>query len=182
MLAKRILSIFVLSAVFFVYTTYDLQAAVIETPTVSHAISTQELHQAVQASDQKANEARKVIQDFLTRSDIAAQISSVGLNPGEIATRVQMLNDAEILLIQQQIMKEDLQTATAAGLTKGGKVMTVIGLVLLAAGLIAVATHWDYDFWKGSGDEGWSIAWKGTGILWCIAGGVLTAIGLTRRN
>jgi hypothetical protein len=182
MFAKRILSVFVLMAVFFVYTTYDLQAAAIETPTLSHAVSTQELHQAVQASDQKANEARKAVQDFLTRSDVVAQISRVGLNPGEVAARVQMLNDADVMFLQQQIMKEDLQSATAAGLTKGGKIMTVIGVVLLAAGLIAVATHWDYEFWEGSGDEGWSIAWKGTGVLWCIAGGVLTAIGLTRRN
>jgi hypothetical protein len=182
MCVKRILSVFVLLAIFFAYTTYDLQAAAIQTPTVSHAISSQELHQAVQASDQKANEARKAVRDFLTRPDLAAQISSVGLRPGEIAARIQMLNDAEVLLIQQQIMKENLQAETAAGLTRAGKVMTIVGIALAAAGAIAVFANWDTPLWEGSVESYSSAAWKGAGLLLIGVGAVLTVVGLTRRD
>jgi hypothetical protein len=114
--------------------------------------------------------------------DVSDQIANIGLRSNEIATRVQMLGDAEVLYIQQQIMNTDLQSTTAAGLTKAGKIMTIIGISLAAAGAIAMATNWDKELDEGSGEEGVSVAWKGTGAIWLASGAVLTIIGLTRRK
>jgi hypothetical protein len=182
MFAKRILSSIILLTVFFTYTTYEVQAAVIQTAGASHVISSQEMQEAVQASSQTAAEAKQAIQEFLMRADISAQIAKAGLRSSDVVARVQMLSDAEIMDMHQQIMKEELQTSTAAGWRRSGKIMTIIGLGLIAAGAAAMISNWDKDLDEGSGEEGISVAWKATGILWASAGAVLTIIGLTRRD
>jgi TRAP-type uncharacterized transport system fused permease subunit len=177
MYAKRILSVFLLLTVFFVYATYDLQAAAIQTPTISHVVTSQELHQAVQDSNQKANEARRAVQDFLNRPEVQTQLQRVGIGSEKVMASVAMLRDAEVLVLQQQIMKADLQNATAGGLTKGGKIMTVIGLAIVGAGVVMIA--------KGgvsAVDNNTGIDWRKTGYAWVGVGGVLTIIGLTRRT
>lgn len=110
---KRCLSVFVLLAVFFAYTTLDLQAAALQTPTAPHAVSSQDLHQAVQVSDLQAGANRKAVQEFFARPGIAAQIQRVGIAPEGISSRVAMLSDSELLRLNQQIMTMDLQKETA---------------------------------------------------------------------
>jgi hypothetical protein len=62
-------------------------------------------------------------------------------------------------------------------LTKGGKIMTGVGIGLLAAGAVAIAKGDDTD-----DSEGVHIQWRKTGYIWVSAGAVLTVLGLTRRE
>jgi hypothetical protein len=67
--------------------------------------------------------------------------------------------------------------------TKGGKVMTYIGIPVMAAGGAMLA----YGLSNGnstscSGNTCVSVEWKWTGAAWLGTGGVLTAIGLTRHS
>lgn len=131
---KRCLSVFVLLAVFFTYTTLDLQAAALQTPVAPHAVSSQDLHQAVQTSALQTNANRKTVQEFLARPGVVAQIQRVGMTPEQVSSRVAMLNDSELLRLNQQIMAMDLQKETA-GLSSGAIVAIVLagvaGLALI---------------------------------------------------
>ncbi|MEW6366161.1 MAG: hypothetical protein AB1714_16160 [Acidobacteriota bacterium] len=60
--------------------------------------------------------------------------------------------------------------------TKGGKIMTVIGLAVAGAGAVMVAT------WDEPTEAGTHIDWQTTGYVWIGAGAVLAIIGLTRRR
>jgi len=65
----------------------------------------------------------------------------------------------------------------------GGKIMTFIGVPVLAAGGAMLA----YGLKNGdssscSGNTCVSVSWKYTGAAWLGVGGVLTAIGATRRT
>jgi hypothetical protein len=67
--------------------------------------------------------------------------------------------------------------------SKGGKIMTYIGVPVMAAGGAMLA----YGLKNGdssscSGNTCVSVSWKYTGAAWLGVGGVLTAIGATRRT
>jgi len=68
--------------------------------------------------------------------------------------------------------------------TKGGKIMTFIGLGLLAGGggAFAYGESNANNFSCTSGGTCVAVDWKWTGVAWMAAGGTLTAIGLTRRS
>jgi hypothetical protein len=129
---RRCLSVFVLLAVFFAYTTMDLQAAALQAPNTPHAVSSQDLHRAVQASDVQATANRKAVQDFFARPGVAAQIQHLGVAPDRISSSVAMLSDSEVLHLNQQLMAIDLQKETA-GLSKGAIVAIVLGGVAVLA-------------------------------------------------
>jgi hypothetical protein len=139
MLAKRILSVVVLVAMFSMYTTNDLQAAAIQTSTSSHAVSSQELHQAVQASNQQTKANRKSVQDFFARPEVNAQIKRIGVSPEKLASSVSMLSESDLQSLNQQIMSMDQQKATA-GLSKGA----IWAIVLGGSALLAIVIWLNY--------------------------------------
>lgn len=63
--------------------------------------------------------------------------------------------------------------------TRGGKIMTGIGLGVLGAGIVMIAHGSSSD---EIGDSGLAINWRATGAIWAGVGGVLTLVGLTRRR
>jgi hypothetical protein len=141
MLGKRILSVFVLVTVFCMYTTSDLQAAAIQTPTTSHAVSSQELHQAVQISNQQTNVNRASVQDFLARPEVKKQIQSMGIKPETLTARVATLSPSDLQHLNNQIMAAGLQKETS-GLGKGAIIAIVAGgvaLIVLCVVIIVVA-------------------------------------------
>lgn len=68
--------------------------------------------------------------------------------------------------------------------TKGGKIMTFIGLGLLAGGASAFAYGESNGNSYGCNSGGTCVAvdWKWTGVGWMAAGSTLTVIGLTRHS
>ena len=178
---RRCFSLVMLAVFLIAVTTQDLQAAGSTGASPSggstvaslHGTAQAELHQAVQASQERTREARKAVQDFLARPDVRSQIQRAGLAPEDLAAQAALLSEAELLYVQQQIMSDDLQRGTAGGMTSGGKIMTGIGLALIGAGVVMMVVG-DED------DE--TINWTATGAIWAGAGAVLTIIGLTRRE
>ncbi|MFZ1083339.1 MAG: hypothetical protein WAN35_00085 [Terracidiphilus sp.] len=75
------------------------------------------------------------------------------------------------------------QPATRSHWTKGGKIMTYIGVPVMAAGgaMLAYGLK-DGDSTSCSNNTCVSVSWKYTGAAWIGLGGVLTAIGLTRHS
>jgi hypothetical protein len=129
MKVRGILSIITVIAVFFMYSTQDLRAAAANNQAQTartHAVSHSDLHQAVQASQQQANQARKSVQDFLARSEVRTQIQRLGIAPEKLMTQVAMLSDSDILHLQKQVMSADLQKQTS-GLGAAAIVLIVIG-------------------------------------------------------
>jgi hypothetical protein len=63
--------------------------------------------------------------------------------------------------------------------TKGGKIMTFIGIPVAAVGAVMLAVGSDEDRIGGTDV---AINWKATGAIWLAGGAVLTIIGLTRRR
>jgi hypothetical protein len=61
--------------------------------------------------------------------------------------------------------------------TRGGKIMTVIGLACAGTGAVMM-TRKNSDI----GSSGMQINWRATGAIWIGTGAVLTIIGLTRRR
>jgi hypothetical protein len=178
--SRRAPAVFVIAAFLFATVAQDLVAAgPANAPGAPHVVMQAELHQELLGFQNQTNEARRCIQDFIARPEVAAQIRHVGLDTDKVAARVAMLSESELLLLQQQIMREDLQQETAGGLTKGGKIMTGIGLGLLAAGVVMIAVDGGTEV--GSSSDV-SIDWRTTGYIWAGAGAVLLIIGLTRRQ
>lgn len=68
--------------------------------------------------------------------------------------------------------------------TKGGKIMTFVGLGLLAGGTGALAYGLSNEnsYSCSSGGTCIAVDWKWTGVAWMAAGGALTVIGATRRS
>ena len=64
--------------------------------------------------------------------------------------------------------------------TKGGKIMTIIGLSCVAAGGIMMTKQNQTISSTGSTDL--QINWKATGAIWIGGGAVLALIGLTRHS
>jgi hypothetical protein len=148
---KRCLSVLVLIAVFFTYTTMDLRAAALQTPDTPHAVSSQDLHKAVQASDLQATANRKAVQNFFARPEVSAQIQRVGIAPDRISSSVALLSDSEVLRLNQQIMAMDLQKETT-GLGAGAIVAIVLGGVAL---LILIC----YLLYRDAEDNGYHYSW-----------------------
>lgn len=148
MIAKRCLSVFVLLAVFFAYSTVDLQAASPQAPNAPHAVSSQDLHQAVKTADVQANADRKAVQDYFSRAGIAATIQRVGMTQEQVSSRVAMLSDTELQSLNRQIMAMDLQKETA-GLSGGAIAAIVIAAV---AGGVALSLLYYY-LWRDTIDS-----------------------------
>jgi hypothetical protein len=68
--------------------------------------------------------------------------------------------------------------------TKAGKVMTYIGVPLIAAGggMMAYGMKNGTSGTCNPGETCVSVDWKWTGVAWIGIGGALTAIGLTRHS
>ena len=68
--------------------------------------------------------------------------------------------------------------------TKGGKIMTFIGVPVMAAGgsMLAYGMKNGNSASCSSNNTCVSVDWKWTGAAWVAIGGVLTAIGATRRS
>jgi len=68
--------------------------------------------------------------------------------------------------------------------TKGGKIMTFIGVPVMAAGgaMLAYGMKNGNTSLSCSGNTCVSVEWKWTGVAWLGIGGTLTAIGLTRHS
>ncbi len=113
-------------AVFFMYSTQDLQAADQAQASRVHAVSQADLHQAVQVSHTQASDARKAVHDFLARPEVTTQIQRFGVTPERLMTRVSMLSDSDVLQLEKQIMNADLQKETA-GLSGAAIALIVIG-------------------------------------------------------
>ena len=75
------------------------------------------------------------------------------------------------------------QTTQKRHWSKGGKIMTFIGVPVMAAGgaMLAYGLK-NGDTTSCSGSSCVSVSWKYTGAAWLGIGGVLTAIGATRRT
>ena len=87
-------------------------------------------------------------------------------------------NDSTVRLAALQSPAESPDTgSTERQWTKGGKIMTVIGLAVAGAGVVMIATGGETDI----GDNT-AIDWRTTGYIWAGAGSVLAVIGLTRRR
>lgn len=78
---------------------------------------------------------------------------------------------------QGQTGKSSTAASGQAGMTKGGKIVTGIGLAMVGTGAVMIAKG-------GQSAVGGDMAvdWRTTGYLWVSVGGVLTLIGLTRRH
>ena len=76
------------------------------------------------------------------------------------------------------------QPAHRSHWTKGGKVMTYIGIPVMAAGgaMLAYGMKNGNSSISCSGNTCVSVEWKWTGAAWLGIGGALTAIGLTRHS
>ncbi len=66
--------------------------------------------------------------------------------------------------------------------TKAGKIMTYIGIPLLAAGTGALAYGLSTQNSSNCSGTCFSVDWKATGAIWLSGGAVLTIIGATRRS
>jgi hypothetical protein len=132
---RSCLSLLAMTVLFFATSTQDLRAsdsvaadqAGRGTSQPFHAVSRAELHQSIQDSQKQAFESRKWIQDFLARPDIKTAIQHAGGSLENAKAQVALLSDAELLQLNRQMMRLNLQTATAAGTGR-----TIIGLILLA--------------------------------------------------
>ena len=76
----------------------------------------------------------------------------------------------------RRISSQDQPSSGTKTWTKGGKIMTGIGLALIGVGAVFMASG-NTDIGGGSYIDG-----KATGAVWISAGSVLTIIGLTRRH
>lgn len=132
---RRCLSLLPMMTLFFATTTQGLQAAdsvaaaqdTLCANHLSHTVSGTELHQLIQDSQKQVFESRKQIQNFLTRPDIKAEIRNAGGNLEKMSFEVGLLSDEEILSLNQQVMRLDLQKETSGG---AGRV--IIGIILFA--------------------------------------------------
>lgn len=84
-------------------------------------ISTQELAQSL-----SGDEARKELNDLLSRTDVRSELVARGLQPEEVSARLASLSETEI----QQLSK-DIQQARA-----GGDILVTILIVVLIIFLI----------------------------------------------
>jgi hypothetical protein len=68
--------------------------------------------------------------------------------------------------------------------TKGGKIMTFIGVPVMAAGgaMMAYGMSNNNSTNCSAGSTCVSVDWKWTGVAWIAIGGTLSAIGVTRRS
>ena len=75
------------------------------------------------------------------------------------------------------------QTAKRKHWSPGGKVMTYIGVPVMAAGgaMLAYGLK-DGNSTSCSGSSCVSVRWKWSGVAWLGIGGALTAVGVTRRT
>ncbi len=171
MMVRRMLSVFVISALVISAVTPALLAA------EQHVAMPAQLHKAVQNSNMQMVAARECIQNYIARPEVTAQLQRYGVRLSDVNTRVATLSEPELLFLQRQIMREDMATATVGGLTKAGKILTFIGIPVAVAGAIMLAKGNDEDDYGSDV----SIDWRATGAVWLGAGAVLTIIGLTRR-
>ncbi len=119
-------------AFFLVVSTQDLRAAEAANPGSGerlHVVAKAELHGAVVASSAEAATARQSVQDFLARSEVRTQIERMGFEPADVASRVALLSDSEILRLQSQVMSADQQIQTA-GFPGWAIVLITVGAVL----------------------------------------------------
>jgi hypothetical protein len=123
---RAAVSLVTMVAFFFLVSTQDLRAAE-ALKTQVHSISQADLHGAVLASQKRANEARKSVQELMARSDVKTQIQRMGFSTEKVSTRVASLSDAEIVKLHSQLMKADLQNGTA------GLSGAAIALIIIAA-------------------------------------------------
>jgi hypothetical protein len=73
--------------------------------------------------------------------------------------------------------------ASGRSWTKGGKIMTAIGIPMAAIGaIVLIAGPKQTDYYSGGSTTGVRVYWKATGAIWMSAGAVLTILGLTRRR
>lgn len=120
---------------FFVTTTQDLRSAdSVATDQAKfsanhpfHTVSRTELHQSIQDSQKQVFESRKWIQDFLARPNMKAEIQHAWGSLEKVKSQVALLSDEEVLNLNRQMMRVDLQKETVGG---AGRV--IIGLILLA--------------------------------------------------
>ena len=132
---RRCLSLLTMMMLFFATTTQGLQAAdsvaaaqdTLCTNHRSHTVSGTELHQLIQDSQKQVFESREQIQNFLARPDIKAEIRNAGGNLEKMSFEVGLLSDEEILSLNEQVMRLDLQKETSGG---AGRV--IIGIILFA--------------------------------------------------
>jgi hypothetical protein len=128
-------------AFFLVVSTQDLRAAEAANPGSGeklHVVAKAELHGAVVASSAEGAAARKSVQDFLARSEVRTQIERMGFEPADVASRVALLSDSEILRLQSQVMSADQQIQTA-GFPGWAIVLITVGAVLGV--LVIIAGH-----------------------------------------
>ena len=90
---------------------------------------------------------------------------------------------ADIRAIMEDQANPSAQPVKHRHWTKGGKIMTFIGVPVMGAGGAMMA----YGMRNGnstscSGSTCVSVDWKWSGVAWVSVGGVLTAIGATRRS
>jgi hypothetical protein len=146
-----------------------------------HMAMPAQLHQAVQDSNKKANDARNFIHGYLERTEITAQIQRYGLDAADVKSRVAMLSEPELMLVQRQIMKSDLQKGIVGGWTTKGKVLTFVGAGFIIGGLAMAATDWTKQDANLSRDD--SDALRAVSLLVGLGVGIpLLIVGLTRRD
>jgi hypothetical protein len=92
-------------------------------------------------------------------------------------------HSATLLPNMADVQSSSAQPPARSHWTKGGKIMTYIGVPVMAAGGAMLA----YGLRNGnstscSGNTCVSVEWKWTGAAWLGIGGTLTAIGLTRHS
>ena len=76
------------------------------------------------------------------------------------------------------------QPATHRHWTKGGKIMTFIGIGLMAggAGALGYGLSSENSYSCNTGGTCVAVDWKITGALWLAGGAALTVVGATRRS
>ena len=112
-----------------------------------HAVSSAQLHQAIQASHAKVMAARQAMDTFLTRADVQRGIKRVGFEPTELRQRVAMLSDTEIVKLHQQVMSIQ-QQHMAAGQDQADQMLMLVLLLVIIAVVVAVV-YWAV--WYNSG-------------------------------
>lgn len=110
----------------------------------------------------------------------AQSLVSPKLLPSPAELRLATMNAS----LGQDSSAAPVQAAPQKHWTKGGKIMTYIGLGLLGGGSAALAygeTNGN-SYGCASGGPCVAVDWKWTGVGWIAAGSTLTVIGLTRHS